>query len=279
MKNALAVLACVGVFLAQGSAHAGAALDRVKESNTIHCGYVTYEPALFKDFKTKEFSGFDYDIVKAIADRLLLKVDYTTPTGWATVPPDLEAQKFDMLCSTEWVNPKAAKYMLYSRPVFFQPIFIVARANDARFDNSFAAIDDKKISLAVLEGDNPVFIAKTDFPKATLFELPNMTDFSQVLETVATGKADITIVDANTFGTYDSHNPGKLKIVNPKKPVRIYPASYGFQLSEVAFRDAVDAALNELILDGSIDRILDKYEKYPNAIYRATVDFRNPYKN
>ncbi|MEJ0063154.1 MAG: transporter substrate-binding domain-containing protein [Alphaproteobacteria bacterium] len=109
-------------------------------------------------------------------------------------------------------------------------------------------MNDEKITMVALDGDNPVSIAQADFPKTKVMTLPNMTDFSQVLVTVASGKADITIVDANTFGTYNEHNPGKLKIVDAAKPIRVFPASFGFPAGEPVLRDAVNAALDELIL-------------------------------
>lgn len=131
--------------------------------------------------------------------------------------------------------------------------------------------------MVAMDGDNPIHIAHSDFPKAQIMALPNMTDFSQVLVNVATGKADFTIVDAFTFGTYNKNNSGKLKIVSPDKPIRIYPVSYVFSAEDALFRDAFDAALSELILDGTIDRIMDKYDQFPNTYYRAVLPYKNPY--
>lgn len=271
----LVLTASLFLFLV-ASAHAEPALTRVNKSNTLRCGYVTYPPALMKDLKTGEWSGFDYDIVNAVVDRLQLKLDYTTETGWATVVPDLKAKKFDMLCSGYWVHPNVGKYALFSRPAFFQPVFVVARADDARFTNN-QNLNDTKLTMVALDGDNPVNIAKSDFPQTKVFTLPNMTDFAQVLVNVADKKADFTIVDAVTFGRYNKNNPGKLKIVSADQPIRIYPVSYAFSDEDVVLRDAVNAALDEMILDGTLDNIFDKYDAFPNAYYRATVSYTNPY--
>src|SRR3990172_12197582 len=119
--------------LLASTAQAAPAIDLVNKTNTIRCGYVEYVPALNKDVNTGRWSGFDYDIVNAVADRLQLKADFTTPAGWATVVADLDAKKFDMLCSGFWVHPNVGKFAFFSRPVFYQPVFVVARADDARF--------------------------------------------------------------------------------------------------------------------------------------------------
>lgn len=259
------------------TSHAEPALNQVNKTNTMRCGYYEYEPALTKDMKTNEWRGFDYDIVKAVADRLQLKIEHTTPTGFATVVSDLNARKFDVFCTGFWVHPNVGKFAIFSRPAFFQPAFVVARIDEKRFASN-TDLNSEKLKMVAMDGDNPIHIAHTDFPEAQVMALPNMTDFSQVLVNVANGKADFTIVDAFTFGTYNKNNPGKLKILSPDKPIRIYPVSYVFSSEDAQFRDAFDAALNELILDGTIDRIMDKYDQFDNTYYRAVLPYKNPYQ-
>ncbi|MGE4352294.1 MAG: substrate-binding periplasmic protein [Bdellovibrionales bacterium] len=273
-KPFFSVWAAVGIALVliAGGAMAQDGIDRVNKSNTLRCGYVPYPPAMVQDFKTGKWSGFEVDIVGAVAARLGLTVDYTVETGWATVVADLKSHKFDMLCSSFWVHPNVGRFALFSRPAFFQPVFVVSRADDTRF-GSAVNLNDPALKMVALDGDNPVNIAAADFPKAQVVTLPNMTDFSQVLVNVADGKADFTIVDVVTFGNYNKHNPKKLRIVTPDKPIRIYPASYVFEAGDGVLRDAVNAALDELILDGTLDRIFDKYEVYPYSYYRARIPF------
>jgi ABC-type amino acid transport substrate-binding protein len=207
--------------------------------------------------------------MQAVASCLDVKVTYPVETGWGTFTADLQSHKFDMLCDGDWVNPKIAKFALYSRPLHFESLYVIARANDRRFDKDLSAVNDDKIKLVSLEGDNPVYIAKSDFPKTKVTEFPDMTDLSQTLVEVETGKADVTIVDKYTFGTYNDHNPGKLKMVG--KPIRIYPTSFVFLPEDYQLRDAVNAALDELILDGTMARLNKKYEKYPGAFMDAEV--------
>lgn len=272
---ALAMLAVLAVTRA---ASAAPMLPQVDKTGTIRCGYIEYVPALSKNLETGQFEGFDYDMVQAIASRLGLKVEYTAPTGWGNVAADLRAGKYDMLCSGFWVHANMGKYVLFSRPFFYQPVFVVGRKDDTRLgDASAASLNTPDLSMVGLEGDNPIEIAHTDFPQAKVIELPGMTDFSQVLVNVADKKADFTIVDAVTFGNYDEHNPGRLTIVNPEKPLRTYPVAYAFGSEDSQFRDAVNYAIEELILDGTVDRIFDRYDRLPYSYYRAVVPYRDTY--
>src|SRR5690606_38761115 len=124
-----------------------------------------------------------------------------------------------------------------------------------------ASVNKENVKIAALDGDNPVFIAKADFPKAKVVELPDLTDIGQTLVNVENGKADLTIVDRHTFGIYNDNNPGKLKIVQADRPVRIYPASFAFAPEDYLLRDAVSSALDELLLDGTTARSRKKYEQ------------------
>lgn len=270
MKRAALVLS---LFLFAGAAHAAPAIEHVNKTNALRCGYVEYAPAITKDLKTGQWSGFDYEIVQALSDRLQLKPEFTVPTGWATVVADLDAKKFDMLCTGFWVHPNVGKFAYFSRPIFYQPILLVTRADEMRI-NSKADLNDAKLKMVALDGDNPVYIAKVDFPKAQTLILPNMTDFSQVLVNVVNKKADFTFVDGYTFGTYNMNNPGKLKVVAPEDPVRIYPVSYVFGKEDSLLRDAVNAALDEMILDGTLSRIMNKFAIYPNTYYNAEITYK-----
>jgi len=271
-KILLAALICLIPALAQ----AEPALTRVNKTNTIRCGYVEYVPGLIKG-TDGGWSGYDYDIVQAVGNRLQLKVEHVAKTDWGIVVADLESNKFDMMCSGYWVHPNVGKFALFSKPIFYQPVFVIARADDKRF-NDKTNLNDPALKMVALDGDNPVYIAKSDFPNAQTLILPLMTDFSQNMVSVADKKADFTIADAYTFGEYNKHNPGKLKIAAPNNPIRIYPASFVFKAEDIVFRDAVNAALDELTLDGTIPRIMSKYASYPNVFYPATTPYNRPSK-
>ena len=88
-------------------------------------------------------------------------------------------------------------------------------------------------------------------------------------------KKDLTW-NVTVNGAYNKNNPGKLKLINTQHPVRVYPVSYVFQSTDVIFRDAVNAALDEMILDGTMDKIFNKIDIYPHAFYRATISYKDP---
>ncbi|MDR3425404.1 MAG: transporter substrate-binding domain-containing protein [Alphaproteobacteria bacterium] len=242
------------------------AYERVIRTQTLRCGYIPTTPNfIYKDPNTGSLSGVDYEITEALGRKMGLKIVWAEETGWATMVPALNASRFDAVCNAAWVNPNVAKEAYYARPYYYQPTFVVVRANDNRFDKDRDALNAPEVSIASMDGDNPRFVAQEDFPKAKVYPLPDMAGDSMVMESVATGKADATFEDANDFGDYDKHNPNKLKLVQLDKPVRIYPVAFVLPMGDDKLRGMINAAFDEMIYSGQVDKIMQRYDLYPNS--------------
>jgi polar amino acid transport system substrate-binding protein len=239
--------------------------ERVMRTQTLRCGYVPFVPNMIKDPNTGAMSGIDYEVAEAVGKKLGLKIVWAEESGWATMVPSLNTSKFDALCDADWVSPDVAKEAYYARPYYYQPLFVAVRANDGRFDQNLDALNAPEVSIASMDGDNPRFIAEEDFSKAKIFTLPDMAGESMVLESVGTGKADATFVDAASFGDYNAHNPNKIKLVQLNNPVRIYPVGFVLPMGDDRLRAMINAAFDELIYSGQVDKILKRYEQYPNS--------------
>lgn len=265
--------AAILIFLMAGAAQAGPALDKAQMGKTLACGYITYPPALMHNARIGAWTGHDAEFADLIAKRMEISIERKVETNWATVPEDLKTKKYDFLCSAYWVNPHKAKFVLFTKPLYYQPALLVVRADDTRFDGRPEKLNDPKIKIAALEGDNPVNIIKNDFPKAQTLLLPSaINKYSETLLSVADGKADAVIADASVFGLYNKNNPGKLKIANPDKPIRIYPAGFVVSGDDVQLWHAINSAIDELALDGSLERVMRKYIDYPHAYYPVARD-------
>ena len=79
----------------------------------------------------------------------------------------------------------------------------------------------------------------------------------------------MVVRNRNDLRRFDAFGP---KPPTPE-PILLWNHRWEYDKNPVAFF----AALDELILDGSVDRIMAKYDIYPNAYYRAAIPFRNPY--
>lgn len=267
------ILVLAGVFLTLNKANGPkvespvveSAHARVIRTQTLRCAYVPFIPNVVKDPNTGTLGGLDVELTEALGKKLGLKIVWAEEVGWGTATAGLKAGRYDAVCNGAWYLPPESKEAFFSRPYFFQPLFTVVRADDARFDANLDAVNDSSVSIASMDGDNPKFIAEEEFPKARVYTLPDMSGMSMVLESVATRKADVTFADASSIGDFNDHNPGKLKIIHPHNPLRIFPVGFILPLGDESLRSMIDVALDELIYSGQVERLIKKYEKYPNT--------------
>lgn len=248
-------------------------MERINKTQTIRCGYVSYSPASIKNQLTGKVEGYNVDLVEEAAHRMGLKVEWTYETNWPTLSADLNAQKFDVACVNYWNNPRAARQMLSSLPVFYQPVFFASKASDNRFDNDISKINNPDVKVSVLEGDVPETILKELYPLAIQKALPQSASFPQVFHEVASGKADVTITAKPDMYDFQQNNPNVLKIIT-NQPVRLYPSGIQFPSQAHQVKNAFDVTIREMQLDGTVERILKKYAKSPDDYYFI----QNPYK-
>lgn len=249
--------------------------DRVIKSGQLNCGYVIYSPYFTKDPNTGELGGIFHDITDEVGKRLNLKINWVAESGWGTYIQDVSTGKVDALCSGLWADSAAARGVGYSTPLMFAGVEAYVRAEDTRFDNNLSAIDHPEIRIATSDGSVSGTIGLTDFPKAQIISLPNLSDYSQVIENVVTNKADVVFIETPKALEYLKANPGKIKKIPPGDPVRIYRTVYALKQDEIRLQSMLDTALNELLDSGFVEKILQKYEVQTGQIfYRVNRPYR-----
>lgn len=247
---------------------------RVVRTGTIRCGYAMWTPVLYQDLKSGQLAGISYELMNEIGKRLDLKIEWAEETGWGTLVEGLATDRYDMICVGLAASSGRAKVIGFSRPYFFSPLYLVARADDMRFDGGdWAMLDDPQYKIAVLDGEMSSVYVHQVLPKATAVAMPQMADYAMLLKEVETKKADVTMVTPETFAAYDKSNPGLLKIVRQDKPLSTFPCTFGLPLGDSALESMVNAALGELILDGTVERLIQKYEEFPNTFLRVFPPF------
>lgn len=245
--------------------------DRVMRTNTIRCGYVLYEPFVRKNPNTGAFSGIAVDLMSEIGKLLNLKIEWQEEVGWATTIEGLKTNRYDVMCVGFWRQSLEAKYVYYTQPFSYSKVNVIARTDDHRFDHDLALINQPNIRIATSDGELAAAIAQRDYPLAKLQSLPNMSDPSQLLENIATHKADVTFIDDAIFATYRKHNPDKLRRLDTP-PVRIFQNTLAFPQDE-KLKSLLDTAVIELVENGQMNRILNQYDPDHSMLLRIKRPF------
>lgn len=262
------------------NAEAQTVFDRVKKSGVLRCGYINYEPYFVKDPNTGKMSGIFYDLTEEMGRRLSLKIEWTEEVGWGNFIAGLQAGRYDALCSGLSPNAAESREMGYSSTVYYTAVGTYVRADDARFAGKsvaerWDALNDPTITISSMDGSLNSIIAKTDFPNAKVFSIPNMSDESQMAENVVAGKADVDFMEVYRAAQYDKNNPGKLMNIDPSRPIRVFPNLIGLPLGDMKMKSMIDTTIEELHNSGYVEKLLQKYETVPGAFLRVDPGWKD----
>ncbi len=242
--------------------------DRVMRTRTIQCAYVLYEPVMMKDPKTEQLSGIIYDLMEEIGKRVHMKIEWSE-SSYATYSEDIKRPDVDLFCGTFWTMAETAQFGAVSVPLWYSGIGIYVRADDTRFDKDYTKLNNENITISAVDGTIPMRIALQDFPKAKILSAPALSDYLLNLLNVSNGKADVTFVELSQAAAFSKNNPGKLKNIIPEAPIHTYANSVMVRMGETKMWLFMNAALTELVNEGFVDKVLDKYDPEPHTLYRV----------
>ena len=197
-------------------------------------------------------AGIDVDIVKAICEKLgydLTIVD----TEFGSIIAGVATGKYDVGFGAITITEERSKSVHFttSYATGIQSIIV-------KEDSTIASVDDLKaasIKIGVQQDTTGDIYATDDFGEDHMARFNKGADAVMAL---STGKVNAVIIDNSPAETFVAQNPG-LKIL----PTAYAEEAYGFEISydKEEFYNAFNGALEELLKDGTIQGIIDKYIK------------------
>lgn len=276
LRSMILVIAILASFCAPArAAESRSVYDRIIETGTIRCGYWTWPPFLIKDANTGALVGPTYDYMEAIGKELGLKIEWTEEVGAGEFIAGLATNRYDVMCMSLWPDAARLKNITVSVPIFYSVVYAVTRAGDHRFDGDLSKLNDPAVTVAAIEGDITYSTGVEHFPKAKMLGLPMSSDISQVLQSIATGKADVAFVDEGVIKDFNKTNDRDLALVANTAPVKIFPEVLGVKNGELQLKAMLDAAINILDNNQYAGKILKGYvmSSYP-PVTNYDLDFK-----
>lgn len=236
--------------------------DTVFERGVVRVGYTIYPPGILKGEDGKP-RGIAVDVLNEAVTRLNLKIEWTEEVGWGTQIEGLDTGRYDIIGTAVWPNPKRARLATLSKPLFYSPLYFYARPDDTRFAEGFdlAVLDDASVKISAIEGATAETIVKGQFPKATRVTLPQNADVAQSFLDVVGKKADLVITEPYQAKKFLAAQPGAVRNILAKRPLRVFGNCYMFKRDETAFENMLNTVLEDLHQSGFIDAKLKEYEK------------------
>jgi len=207
-------------------------------------------------------------VLEAAASNLGLRVNYAEEVSWGTMIEAINTGRIDMMATGIWPNANRGKHASFSSPLFYSPVAAYVRANDSRFDGNIARANDPAIRISVVDGEMAEQIATADFPRAQRVSLPQQTQVSQLLLEVQSGHSDITFIEPAVAREYLRANPGRMRPVSGIPPLRTFPTTFMTSNGSPKLLNMLNVAVDDLVRNGRVDQIIDRYERDPNIIIR-----------
>ncbi|SNR64852.1 transporter substrate-binding domain-containing protein [Desulfurobacterium atlanticum] len=230
------------------SAKAGT-LDKIKQRGYMIVG-VKYD---FKPFgfvnEKGEVVGFDIDLVKYIAKKLGTKVKLVQVTSKTRIPM-LESGSVDLVAASMTHKRKRDLPIDFTISYYFDGQAILARSDcKAKSYKDFAG---KRVAAIQGATSGPNF--KKVQPKA---KIVYFQEYPQALMALMKGKVDAITTDYTWCATQAKDSHGKLKVIG--EPFTYEPYGMGVRENDSDFRDAVNFAIQDAVLDGTYAKIYKKW--------------------
>lgn len=230
---------------------AGDTLEEVKKKGVLVAGVKDSTPPFgFADRKTGEIVGYDIDFVRAIAERLGVKLQLKPVTSANRIPELIEGN-IDIIAATMSKNPNREKIIDFSDTYFKTGQKFLVKKGTA---NSLKDLENKTIATA--RGSTSELTVRKALPKANiqLFD-----DYIWAARALRMGAVDAVTTDgAILYGILSmAEKKGDYEISDFQISTEEY--GLGVRQGDRRFLEFVNAALREMDKSGEARKIYDKW--------------------
>jgi len=235
---------------------------------TITAGYISYAPGFIVDPNTKELSGIFYEVLEEIAKRNDFKIDYKEEVTRATMIETLNTNRVNIIANPVWPTAEREANSDFSDAVYWSPVWAYVRYDDDRFE-SLDQLNDPSVRISLVDWEAAHSLSQELFPEATIVSHSHSVDQIQMLLEVQTNKWDVTFREPINAHEYMLNNPWKLKnIAEWLNAVKSRSNSFMIKQWNAELQTLLNEWIREMQLDWTLDKIIDKYEPFTNAVTR-----------
>lgn len=229
------------------------ASDSSLDSDVILVGTEsTFRPFEFRS-EDNEIVGFDIDLAHMIGKKLGKEIKIVDMAFDALIPSIL-TKKIDIVAAGMSATPKRAKKVAFSRSYYTTPDAFITKVDNTKIKT----VED----LAGKTASVQLGTIQDDF--ASGIEDVTVKRFSKTddaLREVLLGRADFAVVDSTVAQENVTNNKsfaGKLQIAFMHK-ITDTGMALAMNKEDAEFVEAVDSALGELMADGSLEMLENKW--------------------
>ena len=234
-----------------GDTSAASDLDYIKNKGTMTIGITEYEPMDYQD-ENGEWTGFDAEFARAVAEKLGVKAEFVV-IDWDNKALELDAKSIDSVWNGMTLTDEVQNSMECTKPYVDNAQVVVMSADKV---DSYKDIDSmKELKFAAEAGSAGEAAIKDNGLDASYTAVAAQSD---ALMEVASGSADACVIDITMANAMTGEGTSYASL---KSGMTLTSEKY-----VVGFRKGSDAAakvdeiIDELMSDGTLDKLAEKYQ-------------------
>lgn len=240
---------------------AGDASDEKDRTQLIVGFDAEYPPYGYMD-DNGEYVGFDLDLAKEVCDRNGWEL-VKQPIDWDSKDMELNSGSIDCIWNGFTMTGREDAYT-WSKPYVDNSIVIVVNA-----DSDISSLSDLAGKVVVTQADSSALAALTDDSEdnadnlaltASFADLQQVADYNTAFMNLESGAVDAIAVDIGVAKYQVSSRGDAFKMLDEQVSSEQY--AVGFKKGNTALCDKVQATLDEMQADGTIDKIAANYADY-----------------
>ena len=253
MKKVLALIsaailsvACLAACGSSSSANTSSAADSSAKETLTMVTNAEFPP--YEYYEGDNVVGIDAEIAQLIADKLGMELEIVD-VAFESIVPGVQAGKYDMGMAGMTVSEERLESVNFSSSYATGVQVVIVKE-----DGPIASLDDISGKMIGVQTNTTGDIyASGDYGDEYVTRYDNG---ALAVEGLKSGKVDCVIIDNEPAKAYVAANEG-LKILDTEYTVEDYAICFAKENTEL--QEKVNGALEVLIADGSVQKIIDKY--------------------
>ncbi len=209
-----------------------------------------------------DYVGFDLDLAKEVCDRNGWEL-VKQPIDWDSKDMELNSGSIDCIWNGFTYTGREDAYT-WSDPYVDNSIVVVVST-----DSDIESLDDLAGKVVATQADSSALTALTDDSEdnaknlalaASFADLQQVSDYNSAFMNLESGSVDAIAVDIGVAKYQVGSRGDEFKILD--EPISTEQYAIGFKLGNTSLRDKVQDTLNEMVDDGTFDKIVANYADY-----------------